>query len=711
MTAVCPACDAADYAVDVAARAQTVALSVPTIRCAACIGSIEKALNDLPGVREARVNLTLKRVSVVTNLPAEQLVATLEDAGYPAHPFDAAALGQATDAVGRDLLMRMGIAGFAMMNVMLLSVAVWSGATDATRDLFHLISAGIALPAALYAAQPFFENAMRALKAGHLNMDVPISLAIILAGGMSLYEALNGGAHAYFDAALSLTFFLLIGRYLEHRTRAAARSAATELSALEVRTALRKVGDTVEDVALDALKVGDAILVPTGVRVPVDGPLTSAESFTDRSFLTGESDPVTHCKGDLLQAGEINLGAPFEMTAEALGQDTRLSRIARLVETAENVRNRYTTLADKAASFYAPAVHLLAAATFLGWLLVSGDPRHSLNIAIAVLIITCPCALGLAVPAVSTAAIGHLYRRGLLVKSGSALERLAEVNRVILDKTGTLTKPGFDFDLGTLTESDKSVAMGLAQASSHPVSLALRQYLGATPAAQLSDVKEHSGRGISAKWGETKVALGKPQWVGTEGTGLGFRISENVYLLPAHEIERPGAGGLVEALHEQGFDETEMISGDNVAKTRALAGKLGIARWLAGVSPEAKHQHVDALKQEGQRPCMVGDGINDTVALTAAHASVAPGTALDAARNAADVVMLNDTLADLPILFATARKAVSLYRQNFGIAFCYNAVAIPIAVMGFATPLMAALAMSFSSITVLLNAMRARTVR
>ena len=707
MTAVCPACNAADLAVDVAETVPRVTLSVPSMRCAACIGTLEGALHGLPGVRSARVNLTQKRVNVDTDLPRETLVKALADVGYEAFAFDASALSSDTDAVGRDLILRLGVAGFAMMNVMLLSVAVWSGAADATRDLFHLISAAIALPAALFSAKPFFVNASKALRVWRLNMDVPISLAIILAGGMSLYESLNGGHDAYFDAALSLTFFLLIGRVLEHRTRATARSAAQELSALESHTALRKVDGKVEEIRSSDLAVGDRILVPTGMRVPADGTLIGAEAFTDRSFLTGESEPVAHGAGAMLRAGEINLAAPIEIDAVSVGDDTGLRQMARLVETAENVRNSYTSLADRAAAFYAPVVHILAALTFAGWMFYSGDLRQSLNVAIAVLIITCPCALGLAVPAVSTAAIGRLYRKGFLVKSGTALERLAEVKSVVLDKTGTLTRPGFAAELDHLSAEDRSVAKALAEVSAHPLSRALNQHLGDIAGAQIAEVVETPGQGVSGLWNGVRVALGRDMSAGQAVSGLVLQIGAVRTPLPYREIELPGAEGLSAGLKKAGL-EVSIISGDTKTKTAAMADRLGVANFEAGMSPEEKHTFVAEKARAGERVCMIGDGINDTIALTAAHASIAPGSALDAARNVADVVMLGETLDDVPDLFRTARKAARLSVQNFGIAFTYNAIAIPLAIMGYASPIAAALAMSGSSICVILNALRVR---
>ncbi|MEO0543135.1 MAG: heavy metal translocating P-type ATPase [Pseudomonadota bacterium] len=707
MTAACSACAAAPAALELADSTASVQLSVPSIRCAACIGTIEDHFRQMAGVREARVNATQKRVYIKSDLPDEMLVSALSDIGYQAFPLDQAALSGEKDPVGKDLILRMGVSGFAMMNVMLLSVAVWSGATDATRDMFHLISAAIALPTVIFSGRPFFVHAMQALRVGRMNMDVPISLSIILAVGMSLYESLNSGPHAYFDAALALTFFLLIGRYLEHRTKSAAHSAAAELAALEVHRADRKVGRRYENVPVSDLSVGDTVLVGSGVRVPADGALLSGEALTDRSFLTGESDPVSHSRDDTLCAGEINLGAPFELKIEAVGANTRLRRIAELVEMAENTRNSYTSLADKAARYYAPVVHILAAASFTGWMVATGDLRISINVAIAVLIITCPCALGLAVPAVSTAAISRLYHMGFLVKSGTALERLAEVSSVILDKTGTLTAPGFSFEADALNAEHSAIAKALAQQSSHPVSVALVQHLSDVEPATITDVLEVPGAGIEGTWEGQPVKLGRGSWLGSPGSELTLKVGENAIALPFAEKLLPGTQDMVRGLANRGL-EPEILSGDNARKTARLAQKLGITHWHSNASPEEKARLVQELAAL-RGTCMVGDGINDTAALAYADVSIAPGKALDATRNAADIVMIGDALKDVPTLVSVARKSVRLSKENFGIAIVYNLIAVPIAMAGFATPLLAALAMSTSSITVLLNAMRVRT--
>ena len=560
MTSACPACAAVPMAEQVAAG-PALQFSLPTIHCAACIGKIERGLETLTGVGHVRVNLSLKRLSVQGQVDPANVTARLAELGFDAYPLDIDALNTARDDAGRALLVRMAVAGFAMMNVMLLSVAVWSGATDTTRDLFHLISAMIALPVVAYSGQPFFQNAWTALRVKRLNMDVPISLAIILAAGMSLLETLNGAAHADYDAALSLTIFPLISGFLGHITSSAARSAAKELTALEVQTAERLTETGTETVNAASLRVGDIVLVPTGGRVPVDAVLTSSDALLDRSLLTGESAAVSLNSGDILQAGEINIGSAMQVRAVAVGEDTSLRRMAALIETAENGRNSYTALADRAAQIYAPAVHLLALVAFLGWVALTGDMRFALNVAVAVLIITCPCALGLAVPAVSTAAISRLFSAGFLVRHATALERLSEVDHIVFDKTGTLTIPAVDLP-NTLSTQDKSIAKALAQASHHPLSKALVRSLPDIAAAPLDDIHEVAGRGIQGTTDGQIVRLGKGTWLGASFVGLGLRIGD----APACEINatetlRPGAREAVTTLAALGYG-LQIMSGD-----------------------------------------------------------------------------------------------------------------------------------------------------
>ena len=717
----CPACVAAPAAAEMARRAQalegaTLALSLPGIHCAACIDTVEQALSRAPGVREARVNLTLKRAQVKADpeVTAEDLVRAVAAVGYEAHELDAGTIAAtATDRAGRALLMRLAVAGFASMNVMLLSVSVWSGAEDATRDLFHWISAAITLPAIAFCAQPFFLSAGRALRVGRLNMDVPISLAIALALVTSLWETSLSGEEAYFDAALTLTFFLLAGRYLDHRTRAAARSAAEELTALEVpRAWVLREGKEVE-LRVAELRLGDLVRVRPGGRMPVDGEIVEGRSELDRSLLTGETLPVAAAPGQAVSAGEVNLTGPLTIRATAIGRDTSLARMADLVAIAESGRSRYTSLADRAAKLYAPGVHILSALSFAGWYLWTGDLRVALNIAAAVLIITCPCALGLAVPAVTTAASGRLFRKGMLVKHETALERLAEVDTVVFDKTGTLTAgtpevTNLDrFDAATL-----QLALALAEGSSHPLSRALVTALVArgVVAAVVEDLREVPGYGTEARLDGAVVRLGRAAWVGAEAgteTACWLQGPDGLAEFTFADSLRPGAAEAVRALRAAGR-RVLLISGDTEGAVRALAERLGIEDWTAGALPGDKAARIAQLQESGAHVLMVGDGLNDTAALRMADVSISPASALDAARVASDIVLLGGDLSPIPGAVDVASRATRRIRENFRIATFYNVIAVPLAVAGLCSPLIAALAMSASSITVSLNALRLR---
>ncbi|TNC51483.1 cadmium-translocating P-type ATPase [Rubellimicrobium rubrum] len=699
-----------------AAAENEIVLAVPGADCAACIPQLEEGLAGFPGVRDVRVNLSLRRLRVRHDgtLAPEDLIPEVAKLGYEALPLDLVALsGTENDRIGRELVMRLGVAFFAMMNVMLLSVAVWSGADDATRDMFHFISGAIAIPTVLFSGQPFFRSAWAGVRRGRLGMDFPISLALVLASSISIYESFNGGHHAYFDAAVMLTFFLLGGRYLDHMTRAAARSAAQELAALEVPRAIRLTADGPETVNVADLAVGDLISVRPGARVPADGVVTDGESEIDRSLLTGESLPARAAQGDAVSAGEVNLTGPLTVRVTAAGRDSSLARMAALVAVAEEARSRYTSLADRAARAYSPLVHTLSFSAFAWWMWkTGGDMRFAINISAATLIITCPCALGLAVPAVVTAASGKLFKKGLLIKSGTALERLAQVDTVVFDKTGTLTLGAPEpLELATHDACDLRVALALAQGSSHPLAQALAKgatALGVRP-AHVTDIREVPGHGIEGIWQDTRVRLGRADWVGAQPgcvTATTLRIGghDPVTFAFADSL-RPGAEALVAALARQGMD-LHLVSGDVAGAVEGLAQRLGIPSWTAGAKPEEKAAYVKALAAQGRRVLMVGDGLNDTAALAEALVSVSPASALDAARAASDIVLMGRDIAPVEDALRIARQSVRRIRENFWLSAGYNVVSVPIALIGLATPLLAALAMSISSVTVTLNALR-----
>jgi Cu2+-exporting ATPase len=716
----CPACVAAPSAERIAQLAQPdharIMLSLPAAHCAACISTVEQALAATPGVQSSRVNLTLKRVSVDADaaLTADQLIKVLAGVGYEAHELDAGLLSATeTDRQGRDLLMRLGVAFFSMMNVMLLSVAVWSGADGVTRDLFHWISGAIAIPTVLFSGQPFFRSAWAGVKVGRLGMDFPISLALVLATGISIFETWNSGHHAYFDAAVMLCFFLLLGRYLDHRTRAVARSAAEELAALEVPRAVVLVDGAEVTRPISEIAVGDLVRVRPGGRMPVDGVVVEGTSEVDRSLLTGESLPVFAGPDTVVSAGEVNLTGPLTLHVTAAGKDSSLHRMADLVAVAESAKTKYTTLAERAASWYSPLVHILSFGAFGFWMWkTGGDLRFAVNISAATLIITCPCALGLAVPAVVTSASGKLFRKGLLIKHGTALERLAEVDTVVFDKTGTLTMGAPEVtNLSDHPRTAVEVAAALASASSHPLATALAdaaRAAGIHP-ARVEDLREVPGYGVEGIWKGQKVKLGRASWCNAmaadmtatylctgEGKPRAFTFTDRL---------RPGAEVAIAELTAQG-KSIRLISGDTEDAVAALATRLGITDWISGALPAEKAALVRDLTLKGHRVLMVGDGLNDTAALAAAHVSISPATALDAARTASDIVLLGQDMAAIGDAARIARQTTQRIVENFGISAAYNVIAVPLALVGLATPLAAALAMSLSSITVSLNALR-----
>jgi len=706
--AACPSCAGVIEPLAQPPRHQTPthALYLPHIHCAACIRTVEDTLTALPDVAYARVNLSQRRVAIAADALADPApwIEALARSGFEAHE---ASERDAPSPLQDDLVLRVGVAGFAMMNVMLLSVAIWSGAADVTREMFHWISATIALPATAFSAKPFFVNALSSLRLRRLNMDVPISLAILLASGLSLAETIQGGEHAYFDAALSLTFFLLAGRLLEARMRRAARSAAADLAALEPRRTWVETGGIRASVMVKDLEVGDSLWLPAGSRLPVEATLLSPQALIDRSAITGESNAVTLVRGSHLIAGDVLLNSPITACATAVGEDTTLRRMVALAQVAEGARSTYTSLADRAARAYVPLVHGLAAAAFAGWAIVTGDLRQALNVAIATLIVTCPCALGLAVPAVATAATGRMFRRGLLVKSETALERLAQIDTVVFDKTGTLTSAALTPDT-TMPQHARAVLRSLADATDHPLCRSLRASLADSSAIELTDIQEHTGQGISANLQGKDIRLGQADWVGAANMdGTAFRIAEDVFTLHRQERLLPDAAAAVASLKQLGLT-VHILTGDTQERATSVAAKLDADHIHADAKPEDKQALIAALQSTGHKVLMVGDGLNDTVALAEAWASIAPGTALEASRSAADVVLLDGTLAPIAQAIQTARNTRKRILENFGLAASYNAVAIPLAILGFVTPLLAALAMSLSSITVTLNALRVR---
>jgi len=705
---------------DAASGLSTLQLMVEGVHCGGCVRRIERAFEGLGDLETARLNLTTRRLTLRWAGPPERggaLAAIVAELGYGVVPFDPEKLASLDRKGERELLRCLAVAGFAAGNVMLLAVSVWSGhfhGMDAvTRSFFHWFQALIALPAIAYAGRPFFRSAAGALAAGRTNMDVPIALAVILAPAMSLVETIRGAEHAYFDSAVTLLFFLLIGRYLDSRARGAARSAAERLLALNAGAVTRLLADgTTRSVRPETLASGDTVLVAPGERIGVDGRVIAGEGEVDTSAVTGESLPRPAGPGTRVFAGTINLAAPLRVEVAATGEGTLLAEIVRLLELAEQKRGRHVALADRVARLYAPVVHSLALLTFLGWWLTGFAPwQTALLYAIAVLIITCPCALGLAVPAVQVIASGRLMRRGTLLKSATALERFADADHIVFDKTGTLTLAELDLVEAPDDAETRALAAGMAQSSRHPLARGLAATAPDAPA--LGDVAEVPGKGLERRTAEGLWRLGRRDWAAPgaeaaegEGPELWFaRPGAAPVRFAFADRLRPDAADIVAGLAARGFT-LELLSGDREAPVAAAARRLGIATWRAGVSPGDKAARLEALRAEGKRVLMVGDGLNDAPALGLAHVSLSPANAVDISQTTADAVFQGRDLTPLAELLATARRAGRLVRQNLALCFIYNALTVPLAVMGFVTPLVAAISMSASSLLVVGNALR-----
>jgi Cu2+-exporting ATPase len=681
-------------------------LSVPEMHCGGCLHKIEAALGKLDGVSEARANLSARRVSVLWRGDAPPpMISALDRIGYAAHLFDAA--DDRADPVLSNLLRALAVAGFAASNIMLLSVSVWSGAEAATRDLFHWISALIALPALAYSGQVFFRSAFRALRHGHTNMDVPISIGVLLAFGLSLYETVQHGNHAYFDAAVSLLFFLLIGRTLDHVMRERARQAVNGLARLSTRGAMvLKADGTQTYLSVDEIEPGMTILLAAGERVPVDGRVLKGRSELDRSLVSGESAPQPADEGTELQAGILNLTGPLTIVATTSAKHSFLAEMIAMIEAAESGRSAYRRIADRAARLYAPVVHTTAFLTFLGWMIASGDAHRAITIAIAVLIITCPCALGLAVPMVHVVAARRLFELGIMIRDGGALERLATVDTVIFDKTGTLTSGRPQLTVNADADG-AAVAAAIASHSRHPYSQALAALGIVSAPIAFDEVTEHPGEGLEACSGRTIYRLGRPDWAATDRANATVVLSKDGKSIATFDLAdrlRAGASEAIDELKAGGL-QLNILSGDASARVDAIAGRLGLA-GTAAARPADKVAAIEALKQAGHSVLMVGDGLNDAPALRAADVSMAPSSAADIGRNAADLVFLRESLVAVPQAIAVARRAARLVRQNFVLATAYNLIAIPLGVLGEVTPLVAAVAMSASSVIVVANALR-----
>lgn len=698
---------------------QVLELMVSGLNCGACIWLVEQALAAEPDVVRARASLSARRLTLAWRGPAaraDHFVRILAALGFRVAPWSPACLRATEDAEGRVLVRSLGVAAFGSMNVMLASVAVWAGGDmgEATRAFLHWLAAIVALPVIAYAGLPLYRSAWQGLRAGRVNMDFAVSLGVLATTAMSLSETLRNGPYTWFDGATALLALLLAGRVFERAARRRARQAVAELLALQGGTVTLLAPDgSARPVPVERVEPGARILVASGERIRLDG-IAEVETLLDTAATTGESVPRPLPARTPLPAGAVNMGSTFAMRVTHAAADGSLAAMARLLERAESARGRFVSLADRGARLYVPIAHAVAALTFLGWWLWIGVSwQEALVPAVAALIITCPCGLAIAVPAVQVVALGALFRRGVLVASPTALERLASADHAVFDKTGTITegrplllRSAPDFD-----EASLEPAAGMARASRHPLARALVE---ACPDAKPEPrVVEVAGAGLRlglARLGSASFCcVPERERGGSAATTLWYRARPDLRAVPFRFADRlrPDAAQAVADLRSLGLS-VELLSGDARGPVEPIARAAGIDTWSAGASPADKAARIADLALQGRRTLMVGDGLNDAAALATAHVSASPANATDLAQTASDLVLQTEAgLAALPVAIRIARRAQRLARQNILLSLCYNVVAVPCAVLGLATPLIAALVMASSSLIVIGNALRA----
>ena len=715
---------------------QEAALILEGITCAACVWLNESHVRRQPGVTAVDINYTTRRARVRWDERVTRLSAILEAIaaiGYHAHPYDIGRAEELAQKERKAALWRLFVAGFGMMQVMMYAIPVYLADGDMTPDIEQLMrwaSLILTLPVILYSSAPFFVSAWRDLKLRRVGMDVPVALGVGAAFAASVWATLSAAGEVYFDSVTMFVFFLLTGRYLEMMARQkAARSVETlarAIPAFATRLGAWPVGDSDpagERVAVAELRAGDAVRVKPGETVPADGFVLDGESAADESLLTGESRPVPKRAGDGLIGGSVNTASPLVMRVERVGEATRVAAIQRLMERAAAEKPRLVEMADRVAGRFIVALLVLALATALGWWWV--DPSRALWIFVAVLVVSCPCALSLATPAALTVATGALAARGVLVTRGHAIEALARADRFVFDKTGTLTVGRMELVETIPLRGDAGQALALAAAlergSEHPIAQALaagRKDEG----IEVSAVRATTGAGVEGVVAGQTWRLGRPEFVGTlhggaipadveavVGAGdtviaLGSAAGWEAFFRLSDSL-RPEAVAMVAGLVASAT-KISIFSGDAQAAAVRVGLALGIPDARGGLSPEEKHGCLKALQDAGETVAMVGDGVNDAPVLAQAEVSIAMGGGADLARANADIVLLGNNLRALPEGLALARRTVRIVKQNLIWAFAYNFLAIPLAMAGWVTPWMAGIGMSASSLLVVLNALR-----
>ena len=714
-------------------------LAIDGLHCAACVWLIESILKKQEKVLLARINLSKKYLLLKWLGSKEEgnyLINLIHEIGYKLFPFDEKIIREEEKKYNNELLKCLAVAGFGAGNVMLFSFILWFSDLQkigaATIDFMHFFSALIALPVIIYAARPFFYSAFRALKLRAMNMDLAISMAIFLACAVSLLESFRGAKIVYFDSAVMLVFFLLIGRYLDFKARKKAFAIAAEFSLLAANYARQVLPDgSIKIIASKNISQSMVLLVVAGDKIPADGVVIEGESEIDNSIITGESLPRLADIGCELFAGTINLNAPLKIKVSKDPQNSLLKAIIDIVDDVEAKKNKYVRLADRLSRYYAPLVHFLALVTFCIWyFLLRGKAEEALLNATAVLIITCPCALALAVPIVQTITISSLIKKRVLVKSGEALEKINKFNTVIFDKTGTLTigDPllldirGLNKKLSVDEEKFyHKIAASMAQMSKHPLSQALSSSWKGEKFKM--EAVENKGLGLITRFATDEIRLGrkefcnitapeleanyKTQNVACENASLQcfLKHKDNEILFSFSDQLKTDAMTVISQL-QKANKRIILLSGDSKNAVQTIANSLGIKEFYAKQTPIDKVEILQNLKRDGGSIMMIGDGLNDAPSLAFADISISFAKAADIAQTAADIIIQGNRLTPILTTISIGNKSIKLIKQNLLLALAYNLVAVPFAMAGNITPLIAAIAMSSSSILVILNSLR-----
>ncbi len=699
-------------------------LLIEGITCAACGWLIEKHLKKLSGVIDVSLNLSNHRLSVrwdAEQLALSELLKTIRHIGYAAHPWQPDTVSEKMQADNRRALRKLGVAGLLWMQVMMASMATWPefnlDLSEGMDGLLRWTSLILTTPIVFYCSSEFFSGALRDLRTRHLTMDVSVSLAIAGAYAAGVWSTLTGQGDLYFDAAGMFALFLLSGRYLERRARERTAAATTQLVNLLPASCLRLTAEgNHERILLSELSLGEQLLVPPGSLIPADGCILSGQSSIDESLLTGEYLPLNKVPGDTVVAGTLNVEGPLTIEVLALGEQTRLSAIVRLLERAQNLKPRLAELADKVAQWFLISVLLIAA--IVGGIWWYYDPSRAFWIVLSLLVATCPCALSLATPTALTAATGSLHKLGLLITKGHVLESLHQVDTVIFDKTGTLTEGKLTLkSIQTCADLNQQQCLELAAAleshSEHPIARAFGRTVMAANA-----VSSMPGLGLEGFVDGRKLRIGRPDYVSELGNypapampseqGQWLLLGDTQQALAWFALDdqlRPDAPALLQACRARGW-QVLLLSGDSSPMVQQIAQELGIDDARGGLTPDDKLNVLKSLHAEGRHVLMLGDGVNDVPVLAAADISIAMGSATDLAKTSADAILLSNRLSSLVSAFSVAKHTRKIIIENLAWATLYNGLIIPFAAIGWVTPGWAALGMSVSSLLVVLNALR-----